>query len=249
MSDKKADAWNKINILPDTIISEYKSGKSINQIAKDRGLSRVPITRILKESGIKMRNQSQAEKLKWSQMSDIQRIKQVQAAHDSTKGRYVPIVERRKRAISFQACNSRIGIGEEIVQKFFKSENIDFVYQFPIDGYNLDFLVSPVAVEVNIGGKLPHKRITDFKKIKDLSGRMQIIYIHAYSIENITTDKLKNFITIFDIAKSSPPIDGQYWMIWCCRDHCFTFSCNINDVSSIPTFQSLSWFPKNRNRC
>lgn len=77
----------KINLLAtNDIIKYYLEGQSENSLAKQHNVSRAVVTRILKESNIKRRGRSEAELLKWSQMTPEKRKHQVEAAHITNKG-------------------------------------------------------------------------------------------------------------------------------------------------------------------
>lgn len=60
-------------------------GKSVNQMSKDLDVVRLSITQWMDEHDIPRRGRSEAEKLKWSQMSDEERKKQVAAAHRASR--------------------------------------------------------------------------------------------------------------------------------------------------------------------
>lgn len=62
----------------------YKSN-SENALAEELGVSRTAIHRALDYCDIERRGQSEAEELKWEQMSDEERQQQVQAAHEATR--------------------------------------------------------------------------------------------------------------------------------------------------------------------
>jgi len=78
---------NKIKTDDKLIVALYKSGISENKISKQLKISRGVIRLRLIENKIHIRTQSEAEKLKWSNMNDEQRKNQVANAHKSVKGK------------------------------------------------------------------------------------------------------------------------------------------------------------------
>ena len=53
--------------VPDTddLIESYLDGTSVNQLAKEHGISRTTIARVIKEYHVALRGRSDAEKVKW----------------------------------------------------------------------------------------------------------------------------------------------------------------------------------------
>jgi hypothetical protein len=63
--------------------------------------------------------------------------------------------------------------------QFLKENGFNFIQQAAFRGYNFDFKIGPVAVEINIGSRSAHGRVTDRKKIIDVTSACPMIYISA----------------------------------------------------------------------
>ena len=61
-------------------------GKSVSEMSDNIGIARKSINRYMDENDIYRRGKSEAEKLKWQNMTDEQRANQVQAAHEARRG-------------------------------------------------------------------------------------------------------------------------------------------------------------------
>jgi len=72
--------------LPNEEIAKlYLSGVSENALSKTYNVNRGAIRNRLILQGVQIRNQSEAETLKWSQMDDVQRKNQVKKAHQARR--------------------------------------------------------------------------------------------------------------------------------------------------------------------
>ena len=60
--------------------------KSVNKMSNELPIGRTGIRNAMDRLGVHRRSQSEAEKLKWQNMTDEQRARQVQAAHEAVRG-------------------------------------------------------------------------------------------------------------------------------------------------------------------
>ncbi|WP_420806768.1 helix-turn-helix domain-containing protein [Massilioclostridium coli] len=146
----------KERIVLDTnkIIKLYNSGKSINELANIFNVSRPTITRRLKNSGIVVRGQTEANQLMMSKRTIEENLHNVRAAHNAVRGKPRPREQKLKTAISRQAnfTGYRSPYERDIANELIK-RNIEFVPQFAIDIYNIDFAIGDnIAFEVFGGG-------------------------------------------------------------------------------------------------
>lgn len=142
---------NAITNLPDDhICADYIQGHSENALANHYKVSRSVIRRILIKNNVSMRNQSESEKMKWSQMSEKQRLNQVMSAHKACKGRVRGDEELEKMALSREMNfpEHYVGIGEPELKEWLTRSNIPFKYQKACLSYNLDFIIKNVNVEL-----------------------------------------------------------------------------------------------------
>lgn len=190
-------APNAITELPeDHICVDYSQGNSENAIANHYKVSRSVIRRILEKNGVYIRTQSEAEKLKWSLMSDNQRAKQVEKAHASVLG--TPRTDEAKRKVAIaRELNTPdwyIGCGEPEFKEWLEAEGIEYQYQKAIEFYNIDFLIDGIAIELTSFVGRNRLTRTDFMKralilkeqgIKTLAVEFKNekeLITHAYSV-------------------------------------------------------------------
>ena len=100
-------------VLPNTpdLVKSYIAGKSINKLASENGVGRYAMARILRDEGLVLRTQSEAEKIKWSLMTAKQRANQVRASHAATVGRHVSereiVLRAKTREVNWTKHSSR----------------------------------------------------------------------------------------------------------------------------------------------
>ena len=95
-------------------------------IAKHFNVSRGTIRKHLIQAEISLRNQSEAEKLKWAKMSDEQRANQVKSAHLSNIGRIHSKITRVAAAINREKHFNEyhVGIGETEFRQFLIDQSV-----------------------------------------------------------------------------------------------------------------------------
>lgn len=178
----------------DNIIKSYLNGVSVNQLSKENGVSRSVIDRVLKSNNIQLRNQSQAEKIKWDNMSETQRKRQYQKAHKATIGRVIPTSEKIKRAKSAQINAFKSGLLEEEIINSLKNIGYSPTHQRAFGIYNIDISVNgfPIAIEVQCSG---HNLLRTKKYIK----RAEYICRSEFLLY-IIIDQSKNPLDLFGIT-------------------------------------------------
>ena len=209
---------NKIDLPIHDIKTMYENGISENAIAKHYGVNRGTIRKHLLKA-VKLRTQSEAEKLKWAQMTDEQRANQVEAAHKACAGRVRSLQELKTAAITNQNkfADSRIGIGELEFCQFLLKRGVDFHYQYAIDTYNLDFLIGNVAVELTADRSRTLKNGKHIKRVKHLIERnMNVVYIWMNHIDALMANA-DNIIADINSINWAKPIASQYRVIRCRR--------------------------------
>lgn len=210
----------KLDPFIEDIISMYQDGKSENAIAKKFGVSRNAIRKRILDSGIKPRTQSEAESLKWSQMSDKARANQLQAAHNAATGRKRTIAERASVAAAREKLkyDHLIGVGETEFGELLTNAGIQFVSQKAVYTYNLDFAIGNVAVELTADrGRYSMFNPKEIKRAKHLFKR-------GYHVLAVQFDDVRSLIKAFDyiltnINKMSglKPCSREYWVVSCRR--------------------------------
>jgi len=216
------------------IIERYISGISINQLSKELFVSRPTITRLLKSNNIQTRSQSESETIKWANMSEQQRKRQVQKAHQKCRGRLISTAEKMKRAKSAYLSAFKAGGHEFEIIEILKEFGVDAIGQFNFGIYNIDISIHgmPIFIEVQSSNyglfKTPkfHKRtkyIIDSKKfllyvVVDQSNKRILLESIAHKI-----------ISYINRFSSGEAICGKYAMIG--RDG-NTFPSTCYDFSS-----------------
>ena len=189
------------DISDNDIVRLYQSGMSENRIAKHFGVARCSIRLRLLRSGTHIRGQSEAEVLKWQQMSPEQRINQVKAFHDKIRGTSKTYVLLCKRALGVQAHFKPSKL-ESIFLQVFKDAKIEVVPWFAVGKFNIDFALpkSKIAIEIN-GGNFhdsPKKIKQDFAKVTFLNSLgWFVLYFYA-----------EDLFHAVEIVKSAPSFIG-----------------------------------------
>jgi len=96
-------------------VALYQSGLSENQVAQTIGCSRTVVRCALTKSGVYVRSQSEAETLKWQQMSADKRKRQVQSAHQAVKDKPRSFFKQIsiKQAKTKEQTKSKVGFLEQ----------------------------------------------------------------------------------------------------------------------------------------
>jgi very-short-patch-repair endonuclease len=177
--------------LPITeIVSLYRSGISELALAKKFGVSRGAIRERLIETGTEIRGQSDAEVCRWNQMSEEQRLHQIEAAHNAARGRKASREERIKGASSRQQ-NPILSPLEQQFFDVFKRCEIEVIPQYAMEIYNVDFAVPKDKVAIEIDGGNWHD--SDPKRGYD-RGKEVLLASHGWKLVRVKV--AKDYITV-----------------------------------------------------
>lgn len=197
-----------------TIINLFNSGYSVNKISKITGFERSSINLRLKRAGIKPRNQSEAEYLKWSQMTSEQRAKQVSKAHEFRKGKATTNEWFIKQAKSKFITKSKVGAGEAEFIKWVEEKGLKAISQAPVFKYNIDILVDKLAVEIHVNTCNPHTYGYFPQRIIDLlNSGFDVLYIKVTKgtpLSKVCADYAMSFI---EFRRKNPTASCQYRVI------------------------------------
>lgn len=127
-------------------------GMSENILSKRFNVDRGVIRRRLVELGVHIRSQSEAEALKWKQMTSQQRKHQVKACHDKVRGSTKTYESLCVRAKGMQAHFKPSKLEQAFLEAF-QDGGINVVPWFAIGKFNVDFALpkSKIAIEVDGG--------------------------------------------------------------------------------------------------
>ena len=132
------------------IVELYNSGMSLNQLENKFGIPRITLTRRFKSLNVYIRTQSESELLKWSKMDETTRKRQVQKAHQSSKGRYISTSEKIKRAKSAFENAFKKGFYETDIINSLNKRGFVAVNQFNFGIYNIDISIHELPIFIEI---------------------------------------------------------------------------------------------------
>ena len=229
--------WIKLPIRE--IVTLYNAGTSINALAKQFRVSRPTITNRLELTGIKLRNQSESETLKWNKMSPEMRENQVEAAHEASKGRVMPIEEKIKRARTVEKRLYNVSPYEITLAEMLLERRIKTIPQKAIGPYNCDLAAFPVAVEV-FGGNW-HWSGRHLRRIKK---RINYILNAGWSVYMIPvtaswplTDAVADYCAAYiEQARSDKAFTCEYRVVWGAGKFETAGTLDDDDVSIEPPF-------------
>lgn len=203
----------------DEIVSRYTAGESGKAIAGSLpgNLSRGFVVSVLEEAGIPVRGASDAERLKWQQMSPATRKNQVAAAHAAMRGRTLPFEEKCAQALGKEAkCPNQSG-HERLMIDHLSALGLPVIPQKAIGPYNADIGAAPVAVEIYGGnfhayGRHAARFPERCRYFADQGWALVVIW--TYGLYNpLTIDAAKYVVAFLDEVKRDPSLIGKYRMI------------------------------------
>jgi very-short-patch-repair endonuclease len=142
----------RIDLDVEDLVSRYEAGASPNQLAKHFNISRRTIQHRLIEAGVTPRDASEANQLRWVQMTPEQRSAQVAAAHKASKGR----VEREESKVLRAETRFRRSLGvsgyERQIAGLLLAAGYEVVHQLPVGPYNIDLALPACSIAVEVNG-------------------------------------------------------------------------------------------------
>lgn len=197
------------------IISMYTSGASENAVATHFGVSRTAIRKALVDADVHVRTQSEAESLKWSQMTDKQRANQVKRAHQAVADKPPEFFAAAaiKQAKAKEKSLAKTGFMESEFISAFEKMGYIITPQKAVGPYNIDIAIGNAAIEVHINPSNPHGHPYYAKRVVDLLELgWHVIYI------KITSDVLVERATekvcaMLDLIRTNKPELAQYGVI------------------------------------
>lgn len=196
---------------------KYLNGLSINQLAREFNVSRPLVTRRLRELGIKLRDQSESETVKWSQMDDHARINQVAAAHAATRGK-PSNSDLELRAMTIERL-AKMTSNEILMKEWLNARGIMTIPQKAIGPYNCDLATSPVTVEIFGGGwhwvQSPAlARLENRIRYILNSGWHLLIIPVSDAISPLTPAVADYIVSYIQQARSNPSSRREYRVVW-----------------------------------
>ena len=228
-----------LNIDAAYIVNEYRSGRSVNDIAGELGVSRRTIDARLINRGIRLRTQSEAEAVKWSRMTEDQRAAQVAAANEAVRGRKASEEEIVKRMKTLAQTRNNVSHHEIKLRDMLERRGVEFIPQHPIGPYLCDIACHPVAVEVWGGhwhwtGDHIKRTPKRFRYIMDAG--WHIIVIPAAGKWQITDAVADDLARRIDVLRRDPSLRRQYRVIWGAGEFATGGSVDDDHITVEPPF-------------
>jgi len=192
-----------------------EDGKSILEISKECGASRVTINRWFKDAGFKWRGRSEGALQRFSVASDAEKMRLASFAHEGRRGNKDSIETKTKRAKSF---SHRVGLYEREIIEELCARGVDAVGQHPCGIYNLDIFIDkfPVSVEV-YSGHPGGSRMSDIRErskyilnqgISQLT--VQVTYPSKIFVLSDVCDKI---IAFCEFVSRKKPVIGHHGVV------------------------------------
>lgn len=200
------------------IISDYHSGMSVNALSKKHGVSRLVVSSRLRESGIEPRGQSEAETLKWSQMTVKQKATQVAAAHEAVRGREPTIEEMIMRANTTERKQLHITKQERILGGLLIDSGLSITPQKAVGIYNLDIALDafPIAIEI-YGGRWHaigrHKSRHFERTVYLLNSGWHVIILWGGKASPVSVNTCHQIHSLVDLISRNEALPAQYWVM------------------------------------
>jgi very-short-patch-repair endonuclease len=200
------------------IVARYRNGDPLLALAKTYGVCRRTIARLLTRHRVKLRSASEQERLKWASMTDEQRRRQVDAAHEAARGRKVPLRERRMRAQTRFEKQTLIGPHERAFAKLLDAAGIKYRQQLPCGVYNLDFALTKyrVAVEIQMGSGNALARANRGKRNKYILDQWHLFEVRKTGTcrgSPISPTVVEELIAFAKLTRLDQPSPGQHRVI------------------------------------
>ena len=200
-----------VNINTDDLIREYKSGKSVKQLAEEFNTFRDTVTKRLNKAGIKQRNRSEAMYLRMSQTSKEERKRLASFANKAKRGKPNTPEMLHKRAIAQKRFIGKYE--QEFIDKL-TSAGIAVISQEPFLSYNLDLGCGDIAVEIHTQCASPLTANYIKKLVKCVKSGKSMLYVWISPKHDfILPECYDNVISIIKAFCSNPPTHSKYWVI------------------------------------
>ncbi|MFL0711665.1 MAG: helix-turn-helix domain-containing protein [Microcella pacifica] len=205
---------------PADVAGRYQAGESILALARSYQVSRTVVRRWLSESAVELRTASEANRVRMSKLTAEERSKLASPAHDAVRGS-VRGVETRVKFANTRAERAAAGTWkrshmEQQLGEWMSEQCIQWVPEQVVAGYNVDFGIEPVAVEL-LGGSWhaqPSRRAHHAKRTHDiLNAGWHMIYVWSTHHVPLTRAGADQVVAYVQQASRNPSPVGQYWVL------------------------------------
>ena len=210
----------KTNIDEDLLIDQYVKGASVLKLARQLGVARCVITRILQEKNLPIRDASSSNFLRMGSMSQSEKQALTFKANEAVRKKpkeWMSAINRKKslNAENGIACIN-IGPGEKELKLALQSHFSNVVAQKSFDVYSVDLVIDDLAIEVKFGsGGSSKARQQENEKVKYLlSQGMKICYV-CFTDKTGMNECMSYVVNMLKLLHASTPKQGQYWIVKC----------------------------------
>lgn len=196
------------------LVDSYRSGSSIKSLSERYGVSRRTITRYVQDLP-DYRSHGDANRLMATERTPEQRTAWTAAARAARRGQVDGPRVRNRRALTRQHQTCFIGRGEQELIGWLNSRGVVTQPQFPVDGYNIDIAVPPVAVELitSLGNPLRRARIQ--KRVENLTNAgWHVLCVWLPRAGTLVEEATDQVIAFIEATKRDPSPIGQCRVIW-----------------------------------
>lgn len=204
---------NRVDLPASEIVDRYRNGSSEISLAREYGVTRPVIRRRLQEAGVTIRGHSEAGKQRAASMSPEERLRQAQASHAATRG--VPADHDRlvKQAQARERSPKAPSRGEIAMKALLQERGLDPVSEKAVGKYNIDLMMSPVAVEV-LGGTWHASRRTHAERTPYILNQgFAMVFVWDTRWHPISPKAADYVTSVVESARRDPSLIGQYWVI------------------------------------
>ena len=208
-----------------------ESGRGVSGIAEELGVTRMIMTRIFKNAGIKTRNRSEQQFARMASYTPEQRKLLATPSHNAARG-CTRRESSKEIAAKTKERNNRIlkSDSESILMDMLRQRGIETIPQKAIGIYNCDLATESVAVEI-WGGHWhwhgAHLARTE-KRFNEIMNRGMSVLVVAVTVTSPLTDAVADYVAAYlKNFSMNPTLPREYRVIWRAGEF---FTCGgIND--------------------
>lgn len=227
------------NIPVAEIIKLHQEGVSVKSLASMFNVDRGVIKRRIEETGIKVRNRSEAMYSRMSQTSKEERIRLASKAHQTVKEKPAEYFTNilKKSAKTKSKSLSKVGILEQYVIDKLSEYGVAATSQHPFGVYNIDISVGNTAIEIHNSSGIPHNMAPVRKRIVNLlKSGWNVIYVKFRANAVINESAIKDIVAFTYLSSGNEPSTGHYRVIRGTGEPIAIGCYDGNDLSIVKTF-------------
>lgn len=234
------EAHNKINADPTPFVKAYVGGESELSISLRTGFGRNVIRRLLVESGVDIRSQSEANTIRMRRIGSSGRKSLTEASHIGAKA-----INSEKRRIMLErtalARCKRCGVGELEITTILRERGLPCEAQVPCGVYNIDIAVGTVAVELakGAGSGLTKKRFPE--RCKYLADHGYSIFVIVFKTKESLFGNLDDVVSLLEKTYRLPPVERKHRVIRCSCERFTRTRDDKGQFSCVPSPERFSY--------